>query len=159
MLAYFARRMVGAVLSLFVSTLALFSWITYGPGGVIDPPPPPCMHCHQAGASFYEEMEAFFHVDQPWPVSYLAWLFDPTGPKHLPLSQGANVVEEGQAVTYLPGEWLGQFLLVLALTLVLSMLVIDVQRRRRPLAVGLPNYPKGRSLLYQYEHPMRVVGL
>jgi ABC-type dipeptide/oligopeptide/nickel transport system permease component len=157
MIAYFVRRLLGGLLTFFVSALAIFSWITYGPSGVIEPRV--CMHCHQGGSGSYQEMEAYFHIDQPWPISYLTWLFDPNGPKHFPWSQGTNIAEEGQAATNPYDKWLGQFLLILVFPLVLSMTVIAVQRRRRSLAVGSPNYPKSRNLLYHYDHPVRVLGL
>jgi ABC-type dipeptide/oligopeptide/nickel transport system permease component len=159
MIAYFARRIVGGVVTLFVATLALFSLITYGLGGLYDLLHQPCQDCRGDNIRMYDEFGAFLHIDQPWPVSYLAWLFDPNGPKHLPWSQGANVAEEGQAVTYLPGEWLGQSLRVLVLTLFLSMMVIAVQRRKRPPVPALPTYPQSGRLLHYYAHPMRVPGL
>jgi ABC-type dipeptide/oligopeptide/nickel transport system permease component len=160
MIAYFARRLLGGVVMLFVSLLAIFSWTNYGPSNISEGIRRSCIEdCYHPDGEFYKEIEAYFHIDQPWPISYLTWLFDPNGPKHFPWSRGDNVAEEGQAVTPQSSEWLGQFLLVLVFPLVCSMMVIAVQRRRRSLAVGPPNYPKSRNLLPQYEHPMRVLGL
>ncbi len=82
MIAYFVRRLVGGIFTFFASTLVIFSVIIYAPGGPMftlyvedtDYNPSP---------TFLNRVMAFYHTDQPWPVSYMAWLFDPNGPKPL----------------------------------------------------------------------------
>jgi ABC-type dipeptide/oligopeptide/nickel transport system permease component len=157
MMAYFARRIVGGVFTIFVLMLVIFTVITYTPGGPMDMVY--SVHTLQPDPTYFERLRAFYHADKPWPVSYLTWLFDPNGLKHVPLSQEATVVEGVQTATNPQGQWLSEFVFILTFILLLFMVVIAAQRRRRPLAVGPPDYPKGRSLLYEYAHPMRVPGL
>ncbi len=45
MVAYFARRIVGGVMTLFLAGLVLYSLVLYIPGGVLQPTPMPHEVC------------------------------------------------------------------------------------------------------------------
>jgi hypothetical protein len=187
MLAYFARWIVGGVATFFVVGLMLHTLVMYTPGGGKDKSRDYMSSGDIVSPHEFVRLYAYlYNLDKPWPVSYLTYLFDPIEPKTLPFWQNimirgtdipiSNIYRRGngvltgdlgysydveccEKVTDVFGQGFGEFMLLVGLTLPLSMAFVAVQRRRRPLAFGPPNYPKSRNLLYRYQHPMRVLGL
>ncbi len=195
MIAYFVRRIVGGMVTLFFAELLIYTLVIYIPPAR---EPACCIHhTHQAKAQalWRREIETIIDNDQPWPLSYVAWLFDPSdkswevmvyedgflmGTRDVRTNfdialfdwrlQGSGVltgylgssliVAPGQDVVDMFGRGLGEFLLIAALALPVSMATVAVQRLRRPLVSGLsPNFPMSRNLLDQRLCPMRMLGL
>ena len=73
MVAYCVRRLVGGVATLFVLSFAVYS-ITMSTSLELfrGSEPPQCPVC------FREWLVREVKIDRPWPLNYLAWLFDPT---------------------------------------------------------------------------------
>ncbi len=200
MIAYFARRLMGGAVTLFLAGLLVYSLGMYLPGGIIAPPISTCRCTLDDRERLLEEqqkIDRLWEVDTPWPVNYIAWLFDPNettetffdwiGTNHdsyerREVNKGVNLmlgnlrlagsgiltgdfgystdVDRGRPVLDMFGEGLGEFMLLLILTLPVSMVVVVVQRLRRPLVSGLPpNCPMDRSLSDRSLRPMRMLGL
>jgi len=77
MLGFFIRVILGGLIRLALSVLILYSLLVYAPGGVnwtyqvlTRPLGDPIYRGFTNWPEYWE-----FH--KPWPVSYLAWLFDP----------------------------------------------------------------------------------
>jgi hypothetical protein len=184
MLAYFARRIVGGAVTLFLVGLLMHSLVSFAPNKnfrLIK-----WGQDYRKGQELLRGLDLLRDLDKPWPVRYLAWLFDPTDLYTLPLElkemqavldielgglrlHGSGVltgdlgfsteVEWGGKVSDMFGKGLGEFMLLLPFTLFAAMAFVFVQGRRRPPVPGLPNYPKSRHLLPQYVRPMRIPGL
>lgn len=67
--------------------------------------------------------------------------------------------DRGRPVTEMFGKGLGEFMLLLLLSLPICVTALAVQRRKRPPIPGLPNYSQSRNLLHHYAHLMRLSGL
>ncbi|HKP54587.1 MAG TPA: hypothetical protein VJ183_18270 [Chloroflexia bacterium] len=84
MIAYFARRIVGGVVTLFLAGLVIYSLVVYRLGGIIDSPPRFCHYCTpdpafiQMGIEENQQLVRELAIDKPWPINYIAWLFDPS---------------------------------------------------------------------------------
>jgi ABC-type dipeptide/oligopeptide/nickel transport system permease component len=89
MLVYFARRIVDGVATLFFAGLVIYSLILYFPSGIMSPGPRPysesCCSSTEArkradeiGQQMTQQWARTWEIDKPWPVNYVAWLFDPT---------------------------------------------------------------------------------
>jgi hypothetical protein len=184
MLTYFARRIVGGVVTLFVVGFMMHSLVSLAPNNnfrLIK-----WGQDFRRGQALLRGLELLKDLYKPWAIRYLAWLFDPAELETLPLElkekqavfdielgglrlHGSGVltgdlgfsteVEWGGKVSDMFGKGLGEFMLLMPLTLFAMMAFVFVQRCRRPPAVGPLNYPQGRSLPYQYEHPVRMLGL
>jgi ABC-type dipeptide/oligopeptide/nickel transport system permease component len=83
MVAYFVRRLVGGVLVLMLSALAIFSLLVYWPGGVLWSLGYPahtrvttshCFDCVRQDAQFL--LLDTFELEKPWPGNFISWLFD-----------------------------------------------------------------------------------
>ena len=82
MTAYFTRRLLGALLSLFGITFILHTifWITPGsPRDVVREFFTICRFGSSSPMYTIDYMIAEIHLDQPFPVGYFLWLFDPAG--------------------------------------------------------------------------------
>ncbi|MDQ5823834.1 MAG: hypothetical protein M3441_06415 [Chloroflexota bacterium] len=71
MLGYFVRRLVGGVLTLLLALLAIYSTLLY-PSDWYS-----YIEVHRRGPSIAELTMDAFELEKPWPVSFLAYLFDP----------------------------------------------------------------------------------
>ncbi len=199
MIAYFARRIVGGVVTLFLAGLVMYLLLTHLPGGALDPLRHyhHCTTCSSAALAMLNEQkqqsDRAWEADRPWPINFGAWLFDPDEMTEIffsytnvyqrqVISKGIDLtlgglhmagsgiltgdfgysvrIDQGRPVLDMFGEGLGEFMLLIALTLPVSMGVGVVQRRRRPLVYWLPpNYPMSRNLLDRSLRPMRTLGL
>jgi ABC-type dipeptide/oligopeptide/nickel transport system permease component len=201
-ITYFARRLLGGVVTLFFAGLMIHTIVLYAPGGVndlgrqlLEPP------IERACCDITKDLP-HFGLHKPWPIGYLAWLFDPAetethhwqhfseynyydivhiienyetvwlsdgtfwanvptklaltwGQFHIP---GSGVltgdfgrswyVEYGTPVTELLGPSFPASMLLLV-PLPACMVIVAVQRFRRPPVRGLPTlYPQSSRLLY-----------
>ena len=80
MIAYFIRRVVGGIVTLFLAMFVIHTLVLYAPGGfkgfldsIITATGPGSGH----GKGPVREIFSKYKLDKPWPVSYMAWLFDP----------------------------------------------------------------------------------
>jgi ABC-type dipeptide/oligopeptide/nickel transport system permease component len=156
MVAYFVRRLVGGVATLVFTSLVIFTSLWYffiQPSSISfawgNRPCPCCV----------ERIYRTFKLDKPWPVNYLAWLFDPVdystrrceserlsgtidvtisglrikGYGALTGNLGESwLIERGTPVTDLFGPGLGEFLLATTTAIFLLMAIAVAQRLRRP---------------------------
>ena len=81
MVAYFVRRLVGGVLALILSALAIFSILVYLPGGVLwsvgDPALVTTSRCFDCVRQDARNLLIFtFELEKPWPGNFISWLFD-----------------------------------------------------------------------------------
>ncbi len=188
MIAYFVRRIVGGMATLFLAGLVTFTVVIYGPGG------PKEYVNYILGPEFRGHMEGhlperymkMFNFDKPWPVSYLAWLFNPDDITYTKYEENGDVgvyakgidlfgikgngiltgdlgesinVDHGRSVVDVFGPGLGQFMLLLALLPFTALAFLVVQRRGRPSTNGLPNLPQSRKPFDQYLPTVRLPGL
>ncbi len=80
MVAYFARRLVGGAVTLFLGSLLIYSMVLYTPGSIYSNLQEIAeSKSHEvAHASPYIERLIFnFSVDKPWPLNYAGWLLNP----------------------------------------------------------------------------------
>jgi peptide/nickel transport system permease protein len=77
MATYIVRRVIQGVIVLFLSTFMSYSIILLMPGG----PAQQLAEAKQRGAKvapdYIKKLEKQYGLDQPWPLSYFLWLFDP----------------------------------------------------------------------------------
>ena len=77
MATYIVRRVIQGVIVLFLSTFMSYSIILLMPGG----PMQMLAEAKQGGIivppNYIERLEEQYGLDQPWPLSYFLWLFDP----------------------------------------------------------------------------------
>lgn len=79
MATYFARRLVGGVVTWLLATFVLFTLVVYVPGGAADQGQSTiCTLGNTRTVSDYLlTVVKTYALDSPWPVSYLRWMFDP----------------------------------------------------------------------------------
>ncbi len=202
MIAYFARRIVGGVVTLFLAGLMIYTFVKYGPQPRVDPvvkygpqlrvEPVCCRECcvvpgeGQLEIIWRSELDKIIDDDQPWPVSYFAWLFNPDDITYTKYEENGDVgvytkgidifgikgngiltgdlgesvnVDQGMPVVDVFGQGLGEFMLLLALLPFTALAFLAVQRRGRSSTNGLPNLPQSRKLFDQYLPPVRLPGL
>jgi hypothetical protein len=85
MLTHFVRLIGWGLTKLALCSVAIYSLLIYFPG---PPPNPsredPCAYAHDhascvaSGLRFAEQIAHSWGSDRPWPLSYVAWLFDPS---------------------------------------------------------------------------------
>ncbi len=165
MLAYFVRRLLGGVVTWLLASFLFYSLLVSpsipGPEAprYVDRPFTSPEGIAEA-QKFLRAYEARYGLDKPWPLNYLAWLFNPNG------ASGQTLIFPGGEVTsvHLSAETLGfvhsgilvgdfgdslavepgtpvltayginlpLFLSFISATLFSSMLVVALQRRGRP---------------------------
>lgn len=108
MFGYLARRLLQSLLFVVLSTFIIFTAVVYMPGGpaneytstkmgdAADPDP-----TFASKDEIPQVLADYFEVDKPWPLSYLAWLFDPT--KTTEVNENDERVPTGIDITI--GEW------------------------------------------------------
>ncbi len=95
MIAYFVRRIVGGVVTLFLAALVMHTFVLYAPGG-------PKEQLDQAesfaatqrydhGSELRRIYRKLYDLDKPWPVGSLAWLFDPSDTSEVRYDLQGNV--------------------------------------------------------------------
>jgi hypothetical protein len=92
MVAYFARRLAGGTVTLFLAGLLIYTLVIYVLGGYLTymyEPRTRTLHVNCSSGCRDKEDQATwlavthiqetrtFDIDKPWPLSYLAWLFNP----------------------------------------------------------------------------------
>jgi hypothetical protein len=100
MVAYFARRLVGEVVTLFLAGLLIHTCLWYGPGGRVpfwERITQDASWCHHCSREFIQHTIDINNFDRPWPLSYLAWLFDP--------SESAELVEVYEDGIFVGTTW------------------------------------------------------
>jgi hypothetical protein len=74
MLEHLVRRLIGGALTFFLAAFVLYTLLMYTPAGppdIINPPP-------RFDAERYSTlMTNAFELDKPWPLSFLAYMYDP----------------------------------------------------------------------------------
>jgi hypothetical protein len=68
MVAYFVRRILGGMMTWFLAAFLLYSFLI-SHGWVL-------VYQSQVEAQAYEVM---FALDEPWPLNYVTWVYDPNG--------------------------------------------------------------------------------
>jgi hypothetical protein len=80
---YFARRLVGGVVTLFLAGLVLYSLMSILPGGIRDHITTiiDCWDCTPSHWEMFrkeeEQRDRVWEADKPWPINYIAWMFNP----------------------------------------------------------------------------------
>jgi hypothetical protein len=164
MVAYFVRRLVGGIFTLFLVSFVLYSATMpvlldiarWGLGG---------SGCRSL-LCYREWLVRVVKADRPWPLNYLAWMFDPTdystqqtydprtvtpgidltigsiqikGSGLLTGDFGESwLIERGTPVLDVFGPGLGELLLGMSTAILLLMAVAFGQRLRRPPPYALP---------------------
>lgn len=82
MIAYFARRLVGGAITLFLTGLVIYSLVVDKLWGILYVPPTDiCFTDDPSKSSMCMEQLAQrtqnLELDKPWPNNYVAWMFDP----------------------------------------------------------------------------------
>jgi hypothetical protein len=128
MVAYFVRRLVGAVLTLLVGGLVFYTGLVYWPGRVYDAIYN-CSHAHCDGHLTDLIIEEY-EMSRSWPANYLAYLFDSADTEEVIYREDYGSVSEPAHQRGLIG-WplLGASGFIIAL-----MAIATLQRRRRPPA-------------------------
>jgi peptide/nickel transport system permease protein len=102
MLVYLVRRSIQGFFVLVAASFFIYTILTFAPGGPLDQlkfasgagPNP-------MGDEDVARIKALYKLDKPWPLNYLAWLFDPT--ETTQLNERDEVVPKGINVQV--GEW------------------------------------------------------
>jgi hypothetical protein len=89
MVAYFVRRTVGAVVALLLGSFMLYSVIAYIPGG----PYYQLSARHGEISPGFARLIVTLELHKPWPLSYLAWMFDPR--ETLRLDENNRLIPKG----------------------------------------------------------------
>jgi hypothetical protein len=167
MLAYFARLLIRGVITALLSFMLIHTVVSYTPGG-------PAQIVQELRVPRYDALPPYrnlidlwtiLELELPWPLSSLAWLFDPTENERLSaegnyISTGININIAGipirgsgvltgdfaHSLTYKPGvpvmDIIGkgkdQYLLAYLAVLFVAMIIACVQRRGRPKLHELP---------------------
>ncbi|HEX8220797.1 MAG TPA: hypothetical protein VF914_16520 [Chloroflexia bacterium] len=74
MLSHLLRQVTGAIITFFLAVFVLYTAIMYNPGSppnLLRRPP------HDTGSAYIRSLRDAFELDKPWPVSFLAYMFDP----------------------------------------------------------------------------------
>jgi peptide/nickel transport system permease protein len=104
MASYLTRRLIQGFLFFLLSTLAMYTAVIYMPGG------PAARYTSTitydaTDPTFKDEVPQvladYYEVNKPWPLSYLAWLFDPA--RTMQMDQNRKMVPVGIDVSI--GEW------------------------------------------------------
>lgn len=104
MSGYLVRRLLQGLLFVILSTFIMYTAVVYMPGGPAsqyintmkyDAPSPTNLN------EVPQVLVDYYKVDRPWPLSYLAWLFDPT--KTTEMDQNRKIVPVGVDMSI--GEW------------------------------------------------------
>jgi len=77
MAAYIVRRLMQGVVVLFLSTFLVYSLILLMPGGPQDQFNEIIRNDPYANPEYLEILKEQYGLDQPYPLSYFLWLFDP----------------------------------------------------------------------------------
>ncbi|HYP41722.1 MAG TPA: hypothetical protein VEX13_15295 [Chloroflexia bacterium] len=164
MLAYFARLLIKGGITAFVALIMLHTLVSYVPEGALDTATPnPREHFlwPEYPAQVIEQLE----LERPWPLSSLAWLFDPTENERLSVEgsyispgidfnvagipiQGSGVLtgdfgetfmyKRGTPVMEIIGRGTDEYLLAHLAVLFVVMIVACLQRRGGPRLHELP---------------------
>jgi ABC-type dipeptide/oligopeptide/nickel transport system permease component len=74
MLAYLLRQLTGGVVRLFLAAFVTYTALMYTPAG----PPYVIMHPPRFASEGHVELTIErFELDKPWPLNFLAYLYDP----------------------------------------------------------------------------------
>lgn len=104
MLSYLTRRLLQLFMFVILSSFVIYTAIVYMPGGPAqsytnslryDPPSPTNVN------EVPQVLQDYYRVDKPWPLSYVAWLFDPE--RTTEMNQNREIVPVGIDITV--GEW------------------------------------------------------
>jgi ABC-type dipeptide/oligopeptide/nickel transport system permease component len=80
MMAYFVRRMLGGAVTWLLATFLLYTFLSYGPGGLRD-----LLEQYWLVANYTarpidialpERVEDTYHLSVPWPANYGLWLYN-----------------------------------------------------------------------------------
>jgi peptide/nickel transport system permease protein len=99
MTTYLIRRIIQGILVLFLSSFVVYSLLVITPGGPIDQITQSLKvgggtrGQYNLNTADIERMKKAFDLDKPWPISYLAWLFDPSD--NTMLNEQDEVVPKG----------------------------------------------------------------
>jgi peptide/nickel transport system permease protein len=77
MVAYTVRRLMQGVVVLFLSTFLTYSLILLMPGGPQDQYNELRQNVRGINPEYLKILEKQYGLDQPYPLSYFLWLFDP----------------------------------------------------------------------------------
>jgi ABC-type dipeptide/oligopeptide/nickel transport system permease component len=162
MIAYFARLLIKGVITAFLSLIIVHTVLTYIPGGAIES----IASLHSPSRPLYLRLVVeLLEIERPWPISSLAWLFDPTENERysaaesyvspgisiniagMPI-QGSGILtgdfgetfmyQRGTPVMDIIGRGTDKYLLAHLVAVLLAMTVACVQRRGRPKLHELP---------------------
>lgn len=100
MIAYFAWRLVGGVVTLFLAGLLIHTVLWYGPGGRApqwERMTQDAFWCRHCSHEYIEHEVDINNFDKSWPLSYLAWLFDPSEAEELARHYTSTGVSDGFA--------------------------------------------------------------
>ena len=74
---YIVRRLMQGVVVLFLSTFVTYSLIMLMPGGPQDQYNDIVRENRNVNPAYLQMLKEQYGLDQPWPLSYFLWLFDP----------------------------------------------------------------------------------
>lgn len=77
MAAYIVRRLMQGVVVLFLSTFLVYSLILLMPGGPQDQFNEISRNTRYPNPEYLDILKKQYGLDQPYPLSYFLWLFDP----------------------------------------------------------------------------------
>lgn len=77
MAVYVVRRLIHGVMVLFLSTFLTYSMILLMPGGPKDQYEEAKRNIKDLNPAYLEMLEKQYGLDQPYPLSYFLWLWDP----------------------------------------------------------------------------------
>lgn len=152
MTTYLIRRSIEGFFVLAAASFLIFTILVLAPGGPLD-----AIKFASGGSgrqplsqSDIDRLKRAYKLDQPWPINYLIWLFDPKdtttlndqdevvakgininiGPVHLQGSGVLNgdlgrslVIERGVPVTEIMGARIGRTLTLMSTSLILALLI------------------------------------
>jgi ABC-type dipeptide/oligopeptide/nickel transport system permease component len=164
MIAYFVRLLIKGVITLFLASIMIHTVVSYTPGGGMDQADP-----RQPGDPVWWQYRTFvatlLELEQPWPFSSLAWLFDPTENERLSaaesyvspgisiniagisiLGSGILTADFGETFMYrrgtpvmdIIGRGTDEYLLAHLAVLFIALIIACVQRLGRPKLHELP---------------------
>ena len=74
---YIVRRLMQGVVTLFLSTFVTYSLILLMPGGPQDQYNEIIQNTRNVNPAYLQILKEQYGLDQPYPLSYFLWLFDP----------------------------------------------------------------------------------
>jgi peptide/nickel transport system permease protein len=96
MTTYIIRRLIQGFIVLVAATFVIYSLLIVTPGGPQDQiniiHSDPTKHISQR---FVDEMMRRYKLDRPYPLNYLAWLFDPQENSHLDPNDNSKQIPKG----------------------------------------------------------------